>query len=150
MPILSGIRTGPDGLHAYFVHSYQLYAANPADVVATAGYGGPVTAVVARDNIARHAVPPGEKPDAGPRADRQFPEVAPVILFPAIDLKNGECVRLLRGDMAQATVFNTDPAAQARAFADQGFEYLHVVDLDGAFAGVPVNAEAVRRILSDD
>jgi phosphoribosylformimino-5-aminoimidazole carboxamide ribotide isomerase len=71
-----------------------------------------------------------------------------VILFPAIDLKNGECVRLLRGDMAQATVFNTDPAAQARAFAEQGFEYLHVVDLDGAFAGEPVNREAVRRILS--
>jgi phosphoribosylformimino-5-aminoimidazole carboxamide ribotide isomerase len=71
-----------------------------------------------------------------------------VILFPAIDLKNGECVRLLRGDMAQATVFNTDPAAQARAFAEQGFEYLHVVDLDGAFAGEPVNAEAVRGILS--
>jgi len=71
-----------------------------------------------------------------------------VILFPAIDLKNGECVRLLRGDMAQATVFNTDPAAQARTFADQGFEYLHVVDLDGAFAGKPVNAEAVRRILA--
>jgi len=71
-----------------------------------------------------------------------------VILFPAIDLKNGECVRLLRGDMAQATVFSTDPAAQARAFAEQGFEYLHVVDLDGAFAGEPVNADAVRRILS--
>ncbi len=71
-----------------------------------------------------------------------------MILFPAIDLKNGECVRLLRGDMAQATVFNTDPAAQARAFAEQGFEYLHVVDLDGAFAGRPVNAEAVRRILA--
>ncbi len=74
--------------------------------------------------------------------------MAPVILFPAIDLKNGECVRLLRGDMAKATVFNADPAAQARAFADQGFEYLHVVDLDGAFAGQPVNAEAVRRILA--
>jgi phosphoribosylformimino-5-aminoimidazole carboxamide ribotide isomerase len=72
-----------------------------------------------------------------------------VILFPAIDLKNGECVRLLRGDMAEATVFNTDPAAQARAFAEQGFEYLHVVDLDGAFAGEPVNADAVRRILSE-
>ena len=71
-----------------------------------------------------------------------------MILFPAIDLKNGECVRLLRGDMAQATVFSTDPAAQARAFAEQGFEYLHVVDLDGAFAGEPVNADAVRRILS--
>ena len=71
-----------------------------------------------------------------------------MILFPAIDLKNGECVRLQRGDMAQATVFNTDPPAQARAFANQGFEYLHVVDLDGAFAGKPVNAEAVRRILA--
>ncbi len=70
-----------------------------------------------------------------------------MILFPAIDLKNGECVRLLRGDMARATVFNTDPAAQARIFAEQGFDYLHVVDLDGAFAGAPVNIEAVRRIL---
>ena len=72
-----------------------------------------------------------------------------MILFPAIDLKNGECVRLVRGDMAQATVFNTDPAAQAQKFADQGFDYLHVVDLDGAFAGKPVNAEAVRRILAE-
>ncbi len=71
-----------------------------------------------------------------------------MILFPAIDLKNGECVRLLRGDMATATVFNVDPAAQARVFAEQGFEYLHVVDLDGAFAGKPVNAQAVKRILS--
>jgi phosphoribosylformimino-5-aminoimidazole carboxamide ribotide isomerase len=73
--------------------------------------------------------------------------MAPVILFPAIDLKDGECVRLIRGDMAQATVFNSDPAAQARAFAKAGFDYLHVVDLDGAFAGKPVNAEAVKRIL---
>ncbi len=71
-----------------------------------------------------------------------------MILYPAIDLKNGECVRLLRGDMAQATVFNDDPAAQARTFAEQGFDHLHVVDLDGAFAGKPVNAEAVRRILA--
>ena len=71
-----------------------------------------------------------------------------MILFPAIDLKNGECVRLIQGDMEQATVFNADPAAQARAFETQGFGYLHVVDLDGAFAGVPVNARAVERILS--
>ena len=70
-----------------------------------------------------------------------------MILFPAIDLKNGECVRLVRGDMAQATVFNTDPAAQAAEFAEQGFGYLHVVDLDGAFAGKPMNASAVERIL---
>ena len=72
-----------------------------------------------------------------------------MILFPAIDLKDGECVRLIHGDMAQATVFNTDPAAQARAFEAQGFEYLHVVDLDGAFAGKPMNARAVEGILRD-
>jgi len=70
-----------------------------------------------------------------------------VILFPAIDLKNGEAVRLRQGDMARATVFNRDPAAQAQAFERQGFEYLHIVDLDGAFAGKPVNAAAVERIL---
>jgi phosphoribosylformimino-5-aminoimidazole carboxamide ribotide isomerase len=70
-----------------------------------------------------------------------------VILFPAIDLKNGQCVRLEQGDMARATVFNLDPAAQARAFAAQGFEYLHVVDLDGAFAGKPMNAAAVEAML---
>ncbi len=74
--------------------------------------------------------------------------MAPVILFPAIDLKDGECVRLVRGDMAQATVFNTDPAAQAITFETQGFDHLHVVDLDGAFAGKPVNATAVERILA--
>ena len=70
-----------------------------------------------------------------------------MILFPAIDLKNGECVRLVRGDMARATTFNTDPAAQARDFEDTGFGYLHVVDLDGAFAGRPMNAAAVSAIL---
>jgi phosphoribosylformimino-5-aminoimidazole carboxamide ribotide isomerase len=70
-----------------------------------------------------------------------------MILFPAIDLKNGQCVRLEQGDMARATVFNLDPAAQARTFEAQGFEYLHVVDLDGAFAGKPVNARAVEAML---
>ena len=71
-----------------------------------------------------------------------------MILFPAIDLKDGEAVRLQQGDMARATVFSRDPAAQARAFAEQGFDYLHLVDLDGAFAGKPVNAAAVERILA--
>lgn len=70
-----------------------------------------------------------------------------MILFPAIDLKDGECVRLVHGDMARATVFNTDPSHQAKIFEDQGFEYLHVVDLDGAFAGKPMNARAVEGIL---
>ncbi len=70
-----------------------------------------------------------------------------MILYPAIDLKDGRCVRLVRGEMAQATVFNDDPAAQARQFADQGFAWLHIVDLNGAFAGKPVNATAVDAIL---
>ena len=72
-----------------------------------------------------------------------------LILFPAIDLKNGQCVRLEQGDMARATVFNLDPAAQAKSFAAQGFEYLHVVDLDGAFAGKPMNAQAVEAMLQE-
>ncbi len=70
-----------------------------------------------------------------------------MILFPAIDLKGARCVRLKLGDMAQATVYNDDPAAQARSFAAQGFSWLHLVDLDGAFAGKPVNAGAVEAIL---
>ena len=70
-----------------------------------------------------------------------------MILYPAIDLKDGQCVRLLKGEMDSATVFGDDPAAQARAFADAGCEWLHVVDLNGAFAGEPVNASAVEAIL---
>jgi phosphoribosylformimino-5-aminoimidazole carboxamide ribotide isomerase len=70
-----------------------------------------------------------------------------MILFPAIDLKDGQCVRLKLGDMEQATVYNPDPAKQAKAFEDQGFEWLHVVDLNGAFAGMSVNGQAVEAIL---
>ncbi len=73
--------------------------------------------------------------------------MAHLILYPAIDLKEGRCVRLLRGDMAQATVFNDDPAAQAAEFVAAGCEWLHLVDLDGAFAGAPANAAAVEAIL---
>ena len=71
-----------------------------------------------------------------------------MILFPAIDLKDGQCVRLRLGDMNAATVFGDDPAAQARAFERQGFEWLHLVDLNGAFAGRPVNGAAVEAILA--
>lgn len=71
-----------------------------------------------------------------------------MILYPAIDLKDGQAVRLLRGEMEAATVFNDDPAAQARAFVDAGAEWLHLVDLNGAFAGRPVNAGAVEAILA--
>jgi phosphoribosylformimino-5-aminoimidazole carboxamide ribotide isomerase len=71
-----------------------------------------------------------------------------MILFPAIDLKDGVCVRLLRGDMNAATTFNDDPAAQARIFESQGFSWLHLVDLNGAFAGKPVNGDSVSAILA--
>jgi phosphoribosylformimino-5-aminoimidazole carboxamide ribotide isomerase len=73
--------------------------------------------------------------------------VEALILFPAIDLKDGQCVRLKLGDMHQATVYNDDPAAQARAFEQQGFDWLHVVDLNGAFEGQSVNGAAVEAIL---
>jgi phosphoribosylformimino-5-aminoimidazole carboxamide ribotide isomerase len=69
-----------------------------------------------------------------------------MVIFPAIDLKDGACVRLRQGLMSEATVFGHDPAAQAKAFEDMGFRYLHVVDLNGAFEGAPVNAAAVRAI----
>jgi phosphoribosylformimino-5-aminoimidazole carboxamide ribotide isomerase len=72
-----------------------------------------------------------------------------MIFYPAIDLKDGQCVRLLRGEMDQATVFADDPAGQARKFADAGCAWLHVVDLNGAFAGAPVNAPAVEAILAN-
>jgi phosphoribosylformimino-5-aminoimidazole carboxamide ribotide isomerase len=71
-----------------------------------------------------------------------------MILYPAIDLKDGNAVRLVHGDMAQTTVFNDDPAAQARAFVDAGCQWLHLVDLNGAFAGTPVNAAPVEAILA--
>jgi phosphoribosylformimino-5-aminoimidazole carboxamide ribotide isomerase len=71
-----------------------------------------------------------------------------LILFPAIDLKDGQCVRLKLGEMSQATVFNDNPAGQGLAFERQGFKYLHIVDLNGAFAGKPVNGAAVEAILS--
>ena len=70
-----------------------------------------------------------------------------MILYPAIDLKDGQCVRLLHGDMDKATIFNSSPADQAARFAADGFEWLHVVDLNGAIEGRPVNADAVSEIL---
>ena len=72
-----------------------------------------------------------------------------MILFPAIDLKDGKCVRLLRGDMDRATVFNDSPAAQAKVFAQAGCEWLHLVDLNGAVEGHPVNRAAVQAILKE-
>ena len=146
--LLDGLPLGPQGLHAYFVHSFQLKPSRPADLVAAADYGGAGDGRCRARQHRRHAIPSGEEPEARPRADRELPEVEAVILFPAIDLKEGLAVRLEQGDMARATVFNRDPAEQARIFAAQGFQYLHLVDLDGAFAGRPMNAAAVERILA--
>jgi phosphoribosylformimino-5-aminoimidazole carboxamide ribotide isomerase len=88
----------------------------------------------------RCRAPPAEIADTWSHPD--------VILFPAIDLKDGQCVRLKLGEMADATVFNDDPADQARRFEAQGFSWLHIVDLNGAFAGKPVNGPAVEAILA--
>ena len=115
--------------------------------MAQADYGGPLTAIVGRDNMVGTQFHPEKSQRLGLRADREFFEVGAMILFPAIDLKEGLAVRLQQGDMARATVFHRDPAAQAQVFETQGFKHLHVVDLDGAFAGKPMNVTAVERIL---
>ena len=91
---------------------------------------------------------PWQGPPSGAKGSDDIPKDPDMILFPAIDLKDGQCVRLLRGEMADATVFNDDPAAQARAFQDAGCDWVHLVDLNGAFAGAPVNGAAVEAILA--
>ena len=129
------------------MHSYQLKTARDADLIAQADDGVPVTAIVGRDKMVGTQFHPGKSQRLGLALIANFLKRKPLILFPAIDLKGGLAVRLEQGDMARATVFHRDPAAQARAFEQQGFEYLHIVDLDGAFAGKPMNGAAVDRIL---
>jgi phosphoribosylformimino-5-aminoimidazole carboxamide ribotide isomerase len=143
-PVLERLPLGPKGRHAYFVSPQRVERSGRAGTRRLRRAGD-------RDRRQghrhRHAVSPREEPAFWSGPDLELFEVEAVILFPAVDLKNGQCVRLEQGDMARATVFNLDPAAQARAFAEQGFEYLHVVDLDGAFAGKPMNARAVEAML---
>ena len=95
--LIDGLTLGPQGRHAYFVHSYQLKPAQRADLVAEADYGGAVTAIVGARQYRRHAIPSREEPKARSGADREFFAVEAVILFPAIDLKDGEAVRLRAG-----------------------------------------------------
>ena len=146
-PLFDGIKLGPRGRACLFRALLSAKANKPrrplgGDRLWRCDHRGDRTR-----QHGRHAISPRKEPAARTCLDRQFPEVEAVILFPAIDLKEGACVRLQQGDMARATVFNRDPAAQALAFEQQGFRYLHVVDLDGAFAGKPVNAQAVDAIL---
>ena len=122
--------------NAYFVHSFRDEARDcAAHLLATTDYGGPVTAAVGRDNIVGTQFHPEKSQAVGLQAAGQFSALEAMIIFPAIDLKDGQCVRLKRGVMEDATVFNADPAAQAKSFAAQGFRWLHCVDLNGAFDG---------------
>ena len=117
------------------------------DLIAQADYGGPLTAVVGRDNMVGHSFTRRRASGSDLLFDCKFPEVDAVILFPAIDLKEGLAVRLGARRYGACDHIPPFTAAQARAFEQQGFEHPHVVDLDGAFAGKPMNAAAVDRIL---
>ena len=132
------------GPHAYFIHSYA-FPPNDRRRVATIDYGGPVAAAVAQRQRRRHAVPPREEPGARACPARQFPGVATMILFPAIDLKDGQCVRLCAATWTSATVFNADPAAQARAVRSAGLPLDPRRRSERRGAGKPVNRAPSRR-----
>ena len=143
----SACRWGRRAATLYFVHTYHLNATNEADVLCAGGLWRPVTAIVGKDTRHRHAtfIPRRASVRAGP--DFELFEMEAVILFPAIDLKNGQCVRLEQGDMARATVFNLDPAAQARAFAPKASNICTWSISTAPFAGKPMNAQAVESML---
>ena len=110
-------------------------------------HGGRFAAAVARENIAGVQFHPEKSQDAGLQPAGQFPGVASAILYPAIDLKDGQCVRVVHGDFATAAVFNENPAAQAEAWVKAGFDWLHVIDLNGSAEGRAINDKAVEAIL---
>ena len=116
--LFEGIPTGESGLNAYFVHSYHLVPCRRGDAGRHHRLWRPDHRLHRQGQYGGQPVPPREEPEARPGADRQFPQMEAMILFPAIDLKDGQCVRLRQGEMAEATVFNTDPAAQARDFEE--------------------------------
>ena len=132
----------------YFTHSFAFYPQDEADVAAQTDHGGRFPVAVARGNIAGVQFHPEKSQGAGLAPARQLPGMATMILYPAIDLKDGQCVRVVHGDFATATVFNEDPADQARTWVKAGFEWLHVVDLNGSAEGRAVNGAAVEAILN--
>ncbi len=142
-PLFAGLDSSAN---AYFVHSFEMKPDNERS-----SFGDRrLWRRRHRRNRARqyrgHAIPSRKEPGCGPENSGQFPELDAMIIFPAIDLKDGQCVRLKRGIMEDATVFNADPAAQAKNFKAQGFRWLHCVDLNGAFEGRSANAEAIKSI----
>jgi hypothetical protein len=152
-PLWEGIA---DGERFYFVHSYYVEPAMPSLTAAETDYGVAFTCAVARDNIfavqfhPEKSAPPAcacspiSSLEALTLTRRRFPSMPSprcpgMLLIPAIDLKDGHCVRLKQGDMDDVTVFSEDPAAMARHWLEQGARRLHLVDLNGAFAGKPKN-----------
>lgn len=147
-PIFNGLEPG---FWAYFVHTYAAEGGDRADVAATAEYGRVFPAVSARGNITGIQFHPEKSGAVGLRLLANWLELARAwqgfTLFPAIDLKAGRAVRLRQGRMEESTDYG-DPAEAARRWLAAGARYLHVVDLDGAFAGRPANGEAIRAIVA--
>ena len=142
-PVAGVHGTPPPPGDAYFVHSYRFDPDDRSAVLAETDHGGRFPAVVGAGNLLGVQFHPEKSQAFGLAVLRALAGVAAMIVFPAIDLKNGQCVRLAEGDMARATVYADDPAEQARAFAAAGATHLHVVDLDGSFAGESRNGAGV-------
>jgi len=143
-PLFAGLKNEQT---VYFTHSFAFFPKDERDVAAYVEHGGQFPAARRARQCGRRAIPSGEVAGLRPFPSRALPGVATVILYPAIDLKDGQCVRVVHGDLSTATVFNTSPAAQAKAWADGGFHWIHVVDLNGAGSGKAVNQAAVAEIL---
>ena len=133
----------------YFVHSFAPRPATDDDVLGTAAYGERFACAVERPPLYGVQFHPEKSSSAGLRLLRQLRSAsAGLILFPAIDIRDGKAVRLIQGDYERETAYDDDPVVAARRWVDGGARWLHVVDLDGARAGEPVNLEHVRRIVA--
>ena len=135
----------------YFVHSYYVHARQRDLLAGSVQYGVTADAALARDNLFAVQFHPEKSAGRGPATAEKLPQLdggrrpapRPMLIIPAIDLKDGQCVRLRQGLMDDSTVFSDDPVAMAARWVDAGCRRLHLVDLNGAFAGEPVNGEVV-------